>query len=212
MEFIVWLIPIILAITVHEYAHGWMAFKLNDYTAKSMGRLTLNPIPHIDPIGTIAVPAILFFTSGFLFGWAKPVPINYNNLSDKKNGVLKVSLAGPASNIIMAFIWGIIAYLGLFVLDSEIIISMGAIGVFFNLLLAIFNLLPIPPLDGSVILRQFLPYKYKHTYDQYEHLGLFLVIALMLFGFFSLVVLPIINLIISFFPGMSDMVIFALYK
>jgi Zn-dependent protease len=210
MDIFIWVIPILLAITVHEYAHGWVAYKLGDGTAKSMGRLTLNPIAHIDLIGTVAVPILLYMTSGFVFGWAKPVPINYNNLSDKKHGVLKVSVAGPISNALMAIAWGVVAYIGLMVFQSELIMKIGAIGVFFNILLGVFNMLPIPPLDGSVMLRMMLPYKYKNLYDRYEIYGIFLVMALIFMGLLQFIVWPIIMGIVGVFPGMEQMIAIAL--
>ena len=206
MEIFIWILPVLFAITVHEYAHGWMAYKLGDNTAKSMGRLTINPIAHIDTIGTIVVPVLLYLTGGFLFGWAKPVPINYNALSDKKTGVLKVSLAGPISNAIMAIMWGIIAYAGLYI-ESELMIRMGAIGVLFNLLLGLFNMLPIPPLDGSSLVRQYLPYRYLPQWDKLEIYGIFIVLSLVVMGVLSLVIWPILSFIVEPFPMMKEMII-----
>ena len=211
MDIVLIAIPILFAITVHEYAHGWMAYRLGDYTAKSLGRLTLNPIPHIDPIGTILVPAILYYTSGFIFGWAKPVPINYNALSDKKHGVLKVSLAGPISNAIMAVFWIIIFYLGLN-MDVVSIVKMAAIGVFFNLLLGLFNMLPLPPLDGSAMVRQYIPYKYRSQWDQLEVYGIFIIMALVFMGIIGTILLPIIDVIMSQFPLLREGLILAMTK
>jgi Zn-dependent protease len=209
MDIIFWIIPVLFAITIHEAAHGLMAYKLGDYTAKSLGRITLNPLPHIDPIGTILVPLVLYYTSGFVFGWAKPVPINYSLLRDKKWGVVKVSLAGPASNLAMAIMWALIAYLGL-TLNSHWITVMGGVGVFFNLLLGIFNMLPIPPLDGSAVVRQYIPYNYKGYWDRMEMYGIFIVMALVLLGAIQLVILPMINFIINLFPMLPQLVAYAL--
>jgi len=128
-DFIIYLIPIIFAITVHEVAHGWVAFKLGDNTAKSLGRLTLNPIPHIDILGTIVIPIILYLTTPFIFGFAKPVPINYRNLRNAKKDVIYVALAGPASNIIMAFLWAFVLYISL--LNEWLLMGkMASIGIF----------------------------------------------------------------------------------
>lgn len=188
---LLYIIPILFAITVHEVAHGYVAYKLGDNTAKSLGRLTLNPIPHIDLIGTIIVPAILFMTSPFIFGFAKPVPINYNNLRNATKDVILVSLAGPISNIIMALLWLGTLYISLL---NELLLlgKMASIGIFFNLLLAIFNLLPIPPLDGSVAIRSFLPFKVRLFYDRYEMYGIFLLLALMFMGLFNYIVWPLL--------------------
>jgi Zn-dependent protease len=190
-DFIIYLIPIIFAITVHEVAHGWVAFKLGDNTAKSLGRLTLNPIPHIDILGTIVIPIILYLTTPFIFGFAKPVPINYRNLRNAKKDVIYVALAGPASNIIMAFLWAFVLYISL--LNEWLLMGkMAFIGIFFNLLLAIFNMIPIPPLDGSVIIRTFLPRNLLEKYDRMEIYGIFIVFALLFMGLFTYVVLPLL--------------------
>lgn len=190
-DFIIYLIPIIFAITVHEVAHGWVAFKLGDNTAKSLGRLTLNPIPHIDILGTIVIPIILYLTTPFIFGFAKPVPINYRNLRNAKKDVIYVALAGPASNIIMAFLWAFVLYISL--LNEWLLMGkMASIGIFFNLLLAIFNMIPIPPLDGSVIIRTFLPRNLLEKYDRMEIYGIFIVFALLFMGLFTFVVLPLL--------------------
>jgi Zn-dependent protease len=190
-DFIIYLIPIIFAITVHEVAHGWVAFKLGDNTAKSLGRLTLNPIPHIDILGTIVIPIILYLTTPFIFGFAKPVPINYRNLRNAKKDVIYVALAGPASNIIMAFLWAFVLYISL--LNEWLLMGkMASIGIFFNLLLAIFNMIPIPPLDGSVIIRTFLPRNLLEKYDRMEIYGIFIVFALLFMGLFTYVVLPLL--------------------
>jgi Zn-dependent protease len=190
MDILVYIIPILFAITVHEVAHGWVAWKCGDNTAKSLGRLTLNPIPHIDMFGTIIMPAMLYMSgSPFLLGYAKPVPINYNNLKNQKYDLYKVSLAGPASNFIMAIMWAIVL---VYMSESgSYMEKMASIGVFFNVLLGIFNLLPIPPLDGAVFIRNMLPRSIVGLYDRYEGLGFFLLIVLLFMGLFKTVVLPL---------------------
>src|SRR5438105_13994721 len=147
----VWAIPVLFAITVHEVAHGWVAYKLGDKTAWMMGRLTLNPIKHIDPIGTILVPLVLLFLGGFMFGWAKPVPVNFSSLRNPKRDMALVAAAGPATNFLMAIVWAIIMKIGLIVYHTgfhaaELFIYMGFAGIFINLIIMVLNLLPIPPL------------------------------------------------------------------
>lgn len=209
MDIVFIAIPILFAITIHEYAHGWMAYRLGDYTAKSLGRLTINPIPHVDPIGTIVVPLVLYYTSGFIFGWAKPVPINYAALKDKKTGVLKVSLAGPISNAIMAIFWIAMFYVGIN-LNAEFLVKMASIGVFFNLLLGLFNMLPLPPLDGSAMVRQYIPYRYRDQWDQLEMYGIFIVMGLVLLGVVGTILLPIIDVIMAQFPLLREGLILAM--
>ncbi|KAA0449704.1 MAG: site-2 protease family protein, partial [Candidatus Thioglobus sp.] len=156
---LIYAIPLIFAITVHEIAHGWVANLCGDGTAKMLGRLTLNPIKHIDPIGTIAVPAILYFTgSPFLFGWAKPVPINFNALKSPKQDMILVALAGPISNFIMAIFW---LFLVIFFINTQnsLGLEMAKFGIIINLILGVFNLLPLPPLDGSRVVSALLPNK-----------------------------------------------------
>ncbi|WXU00684.1 MAG: hypothetical protein Ctma_1413 [Catillopecten margaritatus gill symbiont] len=190
-------IPVIFAITVHEFAHGWVAHKCGDSTAKMLGRLTLNPIKHIDPIGTILVPAVLYMTSGFLFGWAKPVPINYNALNSPKRDMSWVALAGPMSNFVMAGLWLSAIFLAV-EFQSQFLIKMASVGISINLILGVLNLLPLPPLDGSRIVASLLPDKLAYEYNKLEAYGLYILLGLLFLGIFEKVILPIVKILQSF--------------
>ncbi len=193
----VWIIPVVFAITVHEVAHGWVANKLGDKTAKMMGRLTLNPIKHIDPIGTIVVPLVMVFLAGFAFGWAKPVPVSPVNFKNPRKDMAIVAAAGPLSNVAMAIMWVIfIKAVSMTVSDLNIakgLMQMGQAGIIINLVLFVFNLFPIPPLDGSKVLSGFLPHSASLFMDKLEPYGFFIVIGLLYFGVLGMVMNPIIN-------------------
>ncbi len=197
-------IVLIFSIVIHEVSHGWMANHLGDPTARHMGRLTLNPIPHIDLMGSIIIPLFLLISNtGFIIGWAKPVPYNPYNLRDKKNGEMLVALAGPASNLLLALIFGIIIRILLLQgigIDSSII-SFFSIVVFYNILLAIFNLVPIPPLDGSKVLFHFLPYSSHNIREVLERNGMLFLIIFIFFGF--RLILPIMFFLFSLFTGIQ---------
>jgi Zn-dependent protease len=191
----VWALPVLFAITVHEFAHGWMAWRLGDGTAKFLGRVSLNPLKHIDPIGTIIVPAILMFLGGFMFGWAKPVPVNFSSLRNPKRDMALVALAGPLSNLIMAILWSAVfslSYHSGFIqttgLSSDIALLlklMGEAGVLINVMLMLFNLLPIPPLDGSRIASSFMNNKLAYQYNLLERYGFVILLGLMFLGMFE---------------------------
>lgn len=194
------IIPVLFAIVLHEVAHGWTAYKLGDKTAYMLGRLSLNPIKHIDPVGTILVPAILIMTVGFAFGWAKPVPIDWRNLRNPKRDTAIVALAGPAANLCMAIIWVLLALIATLLPTSMSILSqpllnMAVIGVFFNILLMIFNLIPIPPTDGGRIAVSLLPPQLGNTLSKVEPYGLIVILALMLTGILWKFIMPIIQFI-----------------
>lgn len=180
---VVWLLPVVFAITVHEVAHGWMAKQYGDKTADQQGRLTLNPLKHIDPIGTIIVPGLLLITfTGFIFGWAKPVPVDARNFKNPKKAMMMVALAGPVANLLMAVGWAVLARIGI-TIEAEFIsmplIYSGVAGITINLVLALINLLPIPPLDGSRVLSGLLPDYWAWRYNKLERWG-FLILLLLL--------------------------------
>ena len=200
-----WVMPILLAITLHEYAHGWVANKLGDTTAKMLGRLTINPIKHIDPVGTILIPAsLLLLTSGaFIFGYAKPIPVNINNLKNPRKDMALVAVAGPLANLIMAFAWGFIMLLAINGIFGEASINqgfydMGRNGILINVLLMVLNLLPLPPLDGGRVLAGIAPRNIANTLDQIEPYGFFILIGLMLVGLLDNILMPFIAPIFNF--------------
>jgi Zn-dependent protease len=178
-------IPVLLAITLHEAAHGYAARQLGDDTAWQMGRVTLNPFPHIDLIGTVIMPLMLFFvTSGqFLFGYAKPVPVDFSRLGHPKRDMIWVALAGPAANLFQAFAWAVVIYL-LSGMGSEerFFLEMAQAGVLVNLVMFAFNLFPLPPLDGGRILVGLLPMRLAIGFSHIERYGFFIVMGLVLMG------------------------------
>ena len=196
---LIYIIPLLFAITLHEAAHGWIASKLGDHTARMMGRVTLDPTKHIDPIGTIAIPLVLLLSSsGFIFGWAKPVPINFNALRNGKNGMIWVALAGPGANIVMAVCWLFVMIIAIN-MNIAVLIEMGKIGILVNCVLAVFNLLPIPPLDGSRVISALLPNRLAFQYNQLEQYGLYILLGLMFLGGFNYLVRPWVEVILGWF-------------
>ena len=196
---LIYIIPLLFAITLHEAAHGWVASKLGDHTARMMGRVTLDPTKHIDPIGTIAIPLVLLLSSsGFIFGWAKPVPINFNALRNGKNGMIWVALSGPGANIVMAICWLFVMIIAI-KMNITVLIEMGRVGILVNCVLAVFNLLPIPPLDGSRVISALLPNRLAYQYNQLEQYGLYILLGLMFLGGFNYLVRPWVELILGWF-------------
>lgn len=194
----IWGLPVLFAITVHEVAHGYIALKLGDRTAKDLGRLTLNPIKHIDLVGTIIVPLVMLAATSFVFGWAKPVPVNPNNLRKPKIHMAYVAIAGPLANFFMAIFWIIILKLGVFFIKQDvtggaILLFMGQAGVIINLILMILNLIPIPPLDGSKVLLAVLPKPWDRWFDKATPLGLLLVVVLLVTGILGQIMSPILQ-------------------
>ena len=181
----IYAIPVLFAITVHEAAHGYAARYFGDHTAEKLGRITLNPMKHIDPLGTIAMPLMLYFaTSGaFLFGYAKPVPVNFGRLRNPKRDMVWVALAGPGANLAQAIGWTVALYL-LFALglDERFFLDMCRAGVLVNLVMFAFNLFPLPPLDGGRILVGLLPHRPAELVSRLEPWGFFIVMALVISG------------------------------
>jgi Zn-dependent protease len=197
----VWALPVLFAITIHEVAHGWMARQLGDPTAMMLGRLTLNPLKHIDPVGTVLVPLTLIvlsqFTSGgfFIFGWAKPVPITAQNLRHPKRDMALVAAAGPMSNLIMALFWALLMKLAQVLTGGAMGLSiplayMAGAGIAINVLLLVLNLLPVPPLDGSRVVAGFLPDPLAWKYNRLEQYGLIILLALMMTGILGKIMWP----------------------
>jgi Zn-dependent protease len=185
----IWVIPVLIAITLHEVAHGWMARYFGDRTAELLGRLSLNPLRHIDPIGTVLVPGLMLAVGGPVFGWAKPVPTATSVLRNPRRAMIFVALAGPAANIFMAAMWcavlgAIIRVKGNVTLDYWIA-EMAQAGIWVNVVLAVFNLLPIPPLDGGRVLAGLLPPRLAARLEKIEPVGLVLVLGLSAFGMFG---------------------------
>ena len=182
---VVWILPVVFAITVHEVAHGWVAKKFGDNTASALGRLTLNPIKHIDLLGTIIIPGLLLLSfTGFIFGWAKPVPVDPRNFKNPRRDMAIVALAGPVSNLLMAVGWALIARLGVTIGAQTETVSLpliytGIAGISINLVLAMINLLPIPPLDGSRILTGILPSYWAWQYNRLERFGFIILLVLL---------------------------------
>ena len=193
-------VPIIFAITVHEAAHGYAAKYFGDLTAERLGRITLNPLKHIDPLGTILLPAITLMVGGVLFGWAKPVPVNFGNLRNPKKDMLWVAAAGPASNLVMAIFWGILlGYVqrglqaGDFSTNAYLFVEMAYVGITINIVLMVLNLLPMPPLDGGRIAVSLLPNHLGMQLSRVEQYGFIILIALMFMGVLGKILSPFIE-------------------
>jgi len=206
----VWAIPVLFAITVHETAHGWMALRLGDPTAKMLGRLSLNPIRHIDPIGTILVPGIMLMLGGFLFGWAKPVPITWENLRQPKRDMAWVAVAGPLANLAMALLWALLVRLGYTLGHSSEGVAMylmytGVAGVFINVILMMLNLLPLPPLDGSRVVTALLPGPMAYRYSRLEPYGFPILIVLLVTGLLGKILWPLVMMGLMGFAWVSGL-------
>ena len=196
------LIPVLFAIVVHEISHGYVAKRFGDNTAYLLGRLTLNPFKHIDPVGTILVPLLMLVFFNFAFGWAKPVPVDWRNLRNPRRDMVYVAAAGPLANLLMAIGWGLIIHLAALMPNTllfikEPLIFMGAIGTFINVILMVFNLLPIPPLDGGRVAVGLLPTRLAHALSQVEPYGLIIIVLLLVSGFMGGFLMPLIVMVIG---------------
>lgn len=185
----VWALPVIFAITLHEVAHGWMARYLGDPTAARLGRLSLNPLKHVDPVGTVLVPGLLLLIGGFMMGWAKPVPVDFRNLKNPRRDMAIVAAAGPLSNLAMAIAWGLVYKFAAATGAQEGtwygFAMMGRAGVVINLSLMVLNLLPLPPLDGGRVLTGLLPARQAYKFAQIEPYGFVILLVLVATGVLS---------------------------
>ena len=191
MELAFFFVVLLFSVIMHEYMHGWVAYRLGDPTARNAGRLTLNPIPHIDPFMTIIVPLLLYFSAGFILGGAKPVPVNPLNFRRPRKGMMLVGAAGPATNLALGVGFALFYHLLKLTGLMQPAMATGLVGaVFINTILAFFNLIPVPPLDGSRIVAGLLPRDAAIAYDRVGRFGLFIVIGLIMFGGFRLIAGP----------------------
>jgi Zn-dependent protease len=207
----IYALPVVFAITLHEAAHGYVAKHFGDLTAYAEGRVSLNPLRHIDPVGTVAVPLVLlaisklFAGSGILFGWAKPVPVNFANLRRPKRDMLWVAAAGPFSNLAMALLWALALKFGVsnpgnyFGLPLAL---MGAAGVFVNAIIMVLNLLPLPPLDGGRILVSLLPHRLAYNVSRVEPYGFIILIIMLFSGVLGMILWPVIGAILTLIAAM----------
>lgn len=194
----VWALPVLFAITVHEVAHGWVARRLGDPTAMMLGRLTLNPLKHIDPVGTVLLPLLMLMFSPFIFGWAKPVPVTWENLKHPKRDMALVAVAGPLSNLLMALFWAVVLRIGIGI-NTELpwlgtyLFYAGQAGIVINLVLMVLNLLPLPPLDGGRVLSGLLPGRWSWQLSRIEPYGLLILLLLLMSGALGSILGPLID-------------------
>jgi Zn-dependent protease len=206
-KIVIWVLPVLFAITVHEVAHGWLASRLGDKTALMLGRLTLNPVKHVDPLGTILIPGLLMLMqTGFIFGWAKPVPITWQNLGHPKRDMALVAAAGPLANLCMAIAWALLIRAGLMLGEpGYALVYMGVAGIFINTILLILNLLPLPPLDGGRVMTGLLPGPWAYKLSRVEPYGFLILIALLATGLLGLILWPLISLVMTALAAVSGL-------
>ncbi len=202
-KIIIWVIPVVFAITVHEVAHGWVANYFGDPTAKSLGRLTLNPVKHIDPVGTVALPLLLVYLGGFVFGWAKPVPVNWQNLRHPRRDMAIVALAGPLANLGMLILWALLAKVMLLTGQVEnsplgYLLYMCGAGIAINIVLMVLNMLPLLPLDGGRVVNSLLPARMAIAYSRLEPFGIIILLVLLATGMLGKVIGPVADAIQQF--------------
>ena len=200
----IWAFPVLVAIVFHEVAHGWVANRLGDPTAAMMGRLTLNPLAHIDIVGTVVLPALLIWAGGPVFGYAKPVPVDYDNLKDPRRDMIRVALAGPGANIILA----LLSLVALKLIQMSGSIEAGSVSAYLwymsvasariNVMLAVFNIVPIPPLDGGRVLVGLLPEPQAMQVARIEPFGFIILVALLMTGALTYTLVPIMNIVFRF--------------
>ena len=191
-------LPVLFAITLHEAAHGYVARHFGDMTAYQQGRISLNPLRHIDPVGTILFPLLTLWLGGILFGWAKPVPVNFAALRRPKQDMLWVAIAGPASNLFMALGWALLYKITWLFPDSyfaEPLLGMASIGININIILMVLNLLPLPPLDGGRVAVSLLPHRQAFQLSRVEPYGIFILIFLVISGALGWILLPLVRLV-----------------
>lgn len=196
----IYALPVIFAITLHEAAHGYVAKHFGDLTAYTQGRISLNPIRHIDPVGTILLPLLTLLLGGILFGWAKPVPVNFAALRRPKQDMLWVALAGPGANLFMALLWALVIKLGLSLPQNDLarpMILMGEAGIKINVILMVLNLLPLPPLDGGRIAASLLPHRMAHIFAKIEPYGFMILLFLLITGVLGAIIGPFIGITIQ---------------
>jgi Zn-dependent protease len=215
-RFAIWVLPVVFAITLHEVAHGWVARMLGDQTAERLGRLSLNPLKHIDPVGTVLLPGVMLLFSNFIFGWAKPVPVDSGKLRRPKRDFGLVAAAGPGANLLMTVLWVLIAKLAI-VLNtgfiSRPVVFMAAAGIYINLVLMLINLVPIPPLDGGRILTSLLPPRWAPKFAEIERYGFIILILLIMSNVLSMVLGAPLSLLIGYslqFAGIPPGILYQL--
>ena len=192
----VWALPLLFAITLHEVAHGWVASWFGDQTARLSGRLSLNPLKHIDPIGTVLLPLLMVAVSNFVFGWAKPVPVDARNMRNPRRDIALTALAGPLANLLMALVWGGIAKVGLMLAVHDDtwfgvpLVYMGSAGVMINVVLGVLNLLPLPALDGGRVLNSLLPPRMAYRLSLLEPYSFFILLLLLFSGLLNYIMYP----------------------
>lgn len=213
-KIIVWAVPVLFAITVHEVAHGWVASRFGDDTARYSGRLTLNPLKHVDPVGTVLVPGLLLMIGGFIFGWAKPVPVNFSNLNHPRRDMIYVAIAGPGANLLMAVFWGLVGLLAQYTpaFSALPLLYMSVAGLYINAILMLINLIPVPPLDGGRVAVGLLPESLARSYSKLEPYGLFIMLGLLATGLLGKILIIPLSAFLSFMASLFSIPVFGLVQ